>query len=189
MVHTGFSVLALAIGGLVLVRKKGTRSHRWLGRAYAISMLGLLVTAFLIYNLFGRFGAFHWAAVISSATLVAGLTPAISRRPRPGWVDLHFYFMSYSYLGLLAAAASEIAVRLPVARIVARLFGTSFGFAFGLAVGIPTTLIFLAGSVLVHRKAGTTLRRTRASHEVADEEAAGQPLRAYSNRRPQPDLR
>ncbi len=51
--HTGCAVVALLTGAMVLLRPKGTAAHRRLGWAYAGSMLGLNVTALLIYRLFG----------------------------------------------------------------------------------------------------------------------------------------
>ena len=52
-------------------------------------MLLLNATALLIYNLFGHFGPFHIAALVSLCTVVAGLWSAL--RHRPGWVTRHAY--------------------------------------------------------------------------------------------------
>src|SRR3712207_6703621 len=111
--HTLAALIALGAGAAVLLRRKGTRRHRQLGWLYAGSMLTLNVTALSIYRLTGRFGAFHVAALLSLATLAAGLIPALLPRRTEGWVQPHYYFMSYSYVGLLSAAASEAATRLP----------------------------------------------------------------------------
>jgi hypothetical protein len=40
-------------------------------------MLFLNLTALSIYHLFGRFGPFHVASVISLATICAGFVPAV----------------------------------------------------------------------------------------------------------------
>lgn len=66
----------------MVVTRKGTRRHHQIGLVYAVSMLGLNATAFLIYRLFGGFGAFHVAALLSLLTIFAGLLPAVRRRPR-----------------------------------------------------------------------------------------------------------
>ena len=46
-------------------------------------MVGLNVTALSIYRLTGVFGPFHWAALFSLATIVAGVVP-VRRRPNRG---------------------------------------------------------------------------------------------------------
>jgi uncharacterized membrane protein len=77
ILHTLFDVAALAFGLIVLLRPKGTRWHRYIGWAYAGSMMGLISSAFLIYDLFGRWGIFHTLAVIALVTLVGGIVPAV----------------------------------------------------------------------------------------------------------------
>ena len=82
-----------------------------MGRGYGAAMLGVNLTALMIYELFGRFGPFHWTALASLATLLVGYWSV--RRKRPGWRYRHAYFMTGSYVGLLAAAVSETASRVP----------------------------------------------------------------------------
>ena len=65
MVHMTFSLIGA--GAVVLTNSKGTRWHRTFGHVYATSMVGLIVTAFSIYNLTGNFGPFHVAAAVSTA--------------------------------------------------------------------------------------------------------------------------
>jgi hypothetical protein len=74
-------------------------------------MVAVNVSAFLIYELFGGLGLFHWMALFSLLTVLAGYFPARSRRP--GWRIRHAYFMSGSYVGLIAALAAEILTRTP----------------------------------------------------------------------------
>jgi len=110
--HLIVSILALVFGTWVLITPKGTRAHRRIGYLYAVSMILLIVTAFLIYRLFGRFGVFHVAAIASAVTLAGGMIPALLRKPK-NWLDLHFSFMYWSVFGLYAAFVAEMAVRLP----------------------------------------------------------------------------
>ena len=78
--HVALALVALVSGFVVIVMRKGTLRHRRIGWVYAVSMLGLNVTALLIYRLFGRFGPFHIAALLSLLTIVAGLiTSGVSR--------------------------------------------------------------------------------------------------------------
>lgn len=111
--HIVASVSALTFGLWVVLTRKATGLHRWLGYAYFFNMLGLNIAAFFIYRLTGHFGPFHGAALASLMTLTAGFVPAYLRYPRKGWLELHYEFMNWSYVGLLAAAVSEILTRLP----------------------------------------------------------------------------
>ena len=148
VLHTAFGAAALACGLAVVLRPKGTGWHRAVGWAYAASMVGLFATSFLIYRLFGRFGPFHWAAIAGAATLAAGLLPVLLRRPRRTWVERHAYLMSYSYLGLLAAAGAEVATRLP-------------GAGFGAATLLASLAVLSVGAVVVSRTVGHLLRAMR----------------------------
>jgi hypothetical protein len=93
LVHALFGLTALVLGLSVILGRKGTRLHRRLGRDYLLAMVLLNATALAIYDLYGRFGPFHWAALGSLATLGAGFVPVFLRRaPRqldePAW-DVH----------------------------------------------------------------------------------------------------
>ncbi|MBA2687969.1 MAG: DUF2306 domain-containing protein [Gemmatimonadaceae bacterium] len=136
-IHTTFAVTAMVVGAVVVWRPKGTRSHRRLGWVYAVSMFGLNVTALMIYRLFGGFGPFHLAAIASLATLLGGMYFVIAR-PTKNWLALHYSFMSWSYVGLLAAAASEIGTRVKA-------------FHFWWAVLIATALVIGGGAYLIKR--------------------------------------
>ena len=75
MVHMTFSLIAIGAGAVVLTNSKGTRWHRTFGHIYATSMVGLIVTAFLIYDLTGNFGPFHVAAAVSTVYTSVRLVP------------------------------------------------------------------------------------------------------------------
>jgi uncharacterized membrane protein len=75
LIHLIISIIALVTGLVVLTTKKGTKNHKQIGYVYSISMILVNLTAFMIYKLYGKFGIFHWFAVISCLTLIAGLYP------------------------------------------------------------------------------------------------------------------
>jgi FtsH-binding integral membrane protein len=52
-------------------------------------------------------------ALISLATIAAGLVPVWTRRPEPGWLERHGRFMAWSFAGVVAAFLAEISARLP----------------------------------------------------------------------------
>lgn len=144
LLHTGAAVLALVTGAAVLLQRKGTRVHRRIGWAYVASMVTMNVTALLIYRLFGTFGPFHVAAILSLATLVAGIVTVVRRRPAHGWVERHYWWMAYSYLGLVAAGVAETTTR-------SGLVG------FWWAVLAATVFTFAIGATMIRRRAGATL--------------------------------
>lgn len=139
---------ALVTGTAVVLRPKGTRRHRLLGRLYVVSMVGLLGTAFLIYRVFDGFGVFHWLAVLGALTLIGGFGAARLRRSVSGWLEPHYYLMGYSYVGLLAATGAEIAVRVPDA-------------PFAWAAGGASVIVTLVGAYVIHARANEFMLQIR----------------------------
>ena len=113
LIHFIASIFALLLGTFILVLNKGTTKHKIIGRLYALTMLVVLITAFMTYRLFGTWGIFHWTAVISSLTLICGLIPILIKRPINNYKSLHFNFMYWSIMGVYAAFVSETLVRMP----------------------------------------------------------------------------
>lgn len=115
MIHIGAASIALTAGTCVVLSPKGTRWHKRFGYTYVVSMLVMIAAAFFIYRLFGHFGPFHVSAIFSLITLSLGFIPALLRKPRGSWLRFHAEIMAWSYVGLLAAAAAEMLVRIPSA--------------------------------------------------------------------------
>lgn len=111
--HVIVAVLALISGTMVLLMKKGSKLHKQIGYFYAFNMLLVNLTAFGIYRLWGGFGLFHIAAIIGLLTLSAGMLPIMLRKPKRGYMGLHFSFMYWSVIGLYAAFVSETLTRIP----------------------------------------------------------------------------
>ena len=148
--HIATATIAIVTGLLVLLQVKGTRRHQRLGTVYVASMVTLNVSSFFIFRLTGEFSPFHVAAFLSLATVIAGFLPVYWRRPVDGWLELHFQFMAWSYIGLLAATASEIAVRIPKS-------------PFWWAVIVSSAVIIMAGAViLAHHRPKLLARYGRA---------------------------
>jgi hypothetical protein len=78
-------------------------------------------------------------------TIIAGVIPAVRRRPARGWVEYHAHWMVWSYIGLVAAAVSEISTRF-------------LDLPFGATVMTATALVVVAGAVLVWARLPRTLR-------------------------------
>jgi hypothetical protein len=113
--------------------------HRRVGVLYGVSMLLLNLTALSIYDLFGRFGVFHWLALVSLATVIAGVLHVWLRRPAGSWLELHARAMSWSYAGLLAAFFAEIGARLP-------------GVGFSTGVIVPAVAVTAVAAILIHTR-------------------------------------
>ncbi len=88
-IHLTLAIAAMTSGAIVLFMSKGTGRHRLIGLTYAFSMLGLNGTALLLYNLFGRVGPFHFAALVSLVTVVFGLVHVVLRQPKGKWIEAH----------------------------------------------------------------------------------------------------
>ncbi len=154
IVHLVFSLLSLVAGGLVLATAKGTRNHRRLGWLYVYSMLSLNVTALFLYRLNGTFGPFHWAAIVSLLGVGAGVAVAIRRRPAGKWIELHYHWMTWSYVGLSAAAVAEV---------MTRLIAPGFWWT----VAVSSLAVFVVGGGAIRRYASRALAPWfRREHKV-----------------------
>lgn len=146
VLHLGAAVGSLVSGGGVIMSRKGTRAHRRLGWTYVASMATLNVTALLIYDLFGGFGPFHVAAIISGTTIVAGVAATRWKAKGKAWLARHAYWMVWSYIGLVAAAVSETATRY-------------LSLDFGTTVAVATLTVVLVGWLLTRTKLPPLLAR------------------------------
>jgi len=150
LLHMATAAIAIVAGLFVLLQVKGTRRHRRIGYLYVTSMVTLNVSSFFIFKLTGEFSPFHVAAFLSLATVIAGFLPVYWRRPTEGWLEVHFQFMVWSYIGLLAATASELAVRIPES-------------PFWWAVIVSSAVIIMAGAlILAHNRPKLLARYGRA---------------------------
>lgn len=135
LIHLISSCLALIFGTYILVAKKGTKLHIKIGYLYVISMGILICTAFMIYRLFNGWGIFHYTTLVSLISIVLGMVPIWTKKPKNNWKHLHFTFMYWSVIGLYAAFAAETLVRIPK---------SSF---YGM-VGLATGGIMLIGGII-----------------------------------------
>jgi uncharacterized membrane protein len=142
--HFASACAALLFGLIVLLQHKGTTSHRALGGAYVAAMILLNLTALGVYRLTGQFGPFHVLALVSLAVVIRGIAAAIRRCP--GWLVMHYYFMVWSYIGLLAAACTEVMARVPPFRGL--IGGGQRTVLFGLAIAVLFTIV---GMILLPR--------------------------------------
>jgi uncharacterized membrane protein len=164
--HTATAVVALLAGAVTLLSRKGTRRHRQIGWLYVASMILLNASALFIYRLFGGFGPFHVGAILSLVTVAVGVTAAlgarrhrIARDPvgRAHRIEQHYFWMSFSYVGLAAAAVAEAITRLPALRPA-----SGQGAVFGLTVALSSLVVILVGAASIRRHRDRTLHPFRA---------------------------
>lgn len=114
VLHVAAAVAALLLGGAVLAQRKGTRRHVLLGRCYVVVM-AVQLTAALATREQDVFGPFHVLAVVSAATLVAGLAARRLLRG-PAASAVHGHLMTWSVAGVVAAGLAQwAAATAPVA--------------------------------------------------------------------------
>lgn len=109
-IHVVLGFASLISGLAIVLLKKGNAKHRLIGRVYVLSMLGLNLTSFGIYKLYGGWGFFHWMAIASLIPLIAGYFSIRNKN-----IEAHYFFMCWSLIGLLCATISEIFVHVPMA--------------------------------------------------------------------------
>lgn len=100
-------------------------------------MYALVLSSFAIFEVFGRFGAFHVLALVSGGTLSIALYFPLFRRAHSGWMEHHYFWMAYSYVGLVMATGSHLFEYFPDLH-----YGIRAGLFWGLPLVIGTVLIF-----------------------------------------------
>jgi uncharacterized membrane protein len=114
-IHWIAASTALIAAAAVFLSRKGTSRHRKLGWTYVMALLMVNISALAVYDISGGWGPFHWLALLSLATLGAGMMPAVRKRSGrrlTGWLGYHSHLMAWSAIGLACAGISQLAVQL-----------------------------------------------------------------------------
>ena len=106
VLHLAAALTALLLGTVVLARRKGTRSHKALGRMWVALMTLVAVSSFWIFEMRKGAGP-SWIHVLSAWTLVS-LACALYYI-RQGNVRAHRRFMIGTFLGLAGAGLGALA--------------------------------------------------------------------------------
>lgn len=104
--HLSAAFAALAVGLAVLARRKGTASHKALGRAWMALMIVVAVSSFWILEIREGAGP-SWIHLLSAWTLIS-LACAVYFIRR-GNVRAHRRFMVGTFLGLAGAGLGALA--------------------------------------------------------------------------------
>lgn len=106
--HFVFAIISMITGLIVIFNKKGTNFHKKIGYTYVLSMLLLNLSSFFIVN-FKGFSIFHFFAIVSLISIIGGMFAAVKRYKN--WLYQHYYFISWSVVGLYCAFWAEVGTR------------------------------------------------------------------------------
>jgi uncharacterized membrane protein len=157
-VHLIASLLALSLGLLVLLRTKGTPTHKRRGRIYAAALLATSVTALGIYRR-GIFFFPHWLAIASLIAVGVGFGAVHFRFPRVGWMQIHLTCMLTSLYILIGGGVNELFLRVNVLRRIAPSLDTP-------VVGMTHLSVIVLFAMLIAWFNAATLLRRRGSGQV-----------------------
>jgi uncharacterized membrane protein len=142
-IHAALALACIALGAVQLLTPKRGARHRARGYFYVYAMLVADGTALLLYRFTGSFNMFHVGALANLACVVAAIVPML-QAPRPAnWKLRHYYFMSWSYVGLISAGATELIVR--TIALASRAQGWSVSAAM-------TVIVTAIGYILIERQ-------------------------------------
>jgi uncharacterized membrane protein len=113
--HAALAAVALAIGAAVLLRQKGTSSHKLLGRLWVAAMVGVAVSSFWIFEI--RRGAGPSFIHLLSVWTLISLALAVWFI-RGGNVRAHKGFMIGTFLGLAGAGLGALAPGRAISRLL-----------------------------------------------------------------------
>lgn len=140
--HLIVSIIAMISGMMVLCKPKGTKGHKQVGYLYVVAMLLVNLTAFMIYRLFGGFGIFHFFAIVSLLTLLAGMYPILKRKGKQ-YLFRHFNYMYWSVVGLYCAFCAEVLTRVPLLLDIQNSWEL-----FSLLVGVSIFVVMLIATLI-----------------------------------------
>ena len=113
--HLILALIALIIGSINLISKKGTKRHKLIGWFWIIFMTYVSISSFWIKEL--NDGAYSWIHLLSIVTLLSLIFSIIAIKF--GFIKIHSFFMIGTYIGLFIAGIFTL---MP-GRYIANFFG------------------------------------------------------------------
>jgi uncharacterized membrane protein len=163
-VHLVASLVAVAVGILVLLRPKGTPVHKRRGRDYALTLLVTNVTALGIYRR-GVFFFPHWLAIVALIVTTVGVLAAHFKVPRRAWLHVHLTCLLTSLYLLVGGGVNEVFLRVDVLRRLAPTLNSP-------AVGLTHLAVAMVFWALIVYFNAMVLRRSRTRRPARPNESA-----------------
>ena len=120
IVHVVAAVIALGLGALVFLRRKGTATHGWMGRAWAALMLVVAISSFWITGRDGEYSWIHGLSVFVTVAIPLAVYWAIR-----GNIKRHRGLMTGLYIGALIVAGG---FSFTPDRLLGQMLWSSLGF-------------------------------------------------------------
>lgn len=110
--HISLATLGLILGPFVLRAIKGKPAHRFLGWLYVAVMTALVLSGVASIVETGRLTFFGLFAVFATVQVVGGLLAVwrVTEHRDPSYIRAHYYFMVWSYAGLVLALVAQVSV-------------------------------------------------------------------------------
>lgn len=99
LVHLIAAIVALGVGAVVFLRRKGTATHVWFGRSWAVLMMVVALSSFAITGPDGKYSWIHGLSVFVTAMVPLAVYFAIRGR-----INTHRQIMAGLYIGGLVIA-------------------------------------------------------------------------------------
>jgi uncharacterized membrane protein len=141
-IHSALALLCIAVGLTQFARPKRGAGHRARGYFYVYAMLVADGTALLVYQFTGQFNVFHAGALLNLFCIVMAVVPLLRSLRPSNWRHVHYHWIAWSYVGLIAAAVTEIVVRTGLVTTQGQGWAVSF------AVAVTVTVI---GYVMIEK--------------------------------------
>ncbi len=117
IIHVASAVLALLLGPVILLRKKGDKIHRYLGRAWVFLIMLVALGSFALRRPEGPWCGLSWIHVLSVWTFISCVAAIYFVRKKN--IKLHQFFMVGTYIGLVIAGIFAL---VGPDRLLSRLF-------------------------------------------------------------------
>jgi len=121
LVHLIAALIALGVGGTVFLRRKGTVTHVWFGRIWAVLMMVVALSSFAITGADGKYSWIHGLSAYVTIAVPFAVYSAVRGR-----IAAHRRLMFGLYIGGLVVAG-------PFALHPGRLLGHAVRSALGVA--------------------------------------------------------
>lgn len=106
VIHLAAAVAAVMLGIAILMVRRGTPRHRWMGRTWAVTMAATALSSFGIREL--NPGHLSWLHALAAWVLVSLVLAIVAIRR--GDVATHRRSMLGLYVGLIAAGIAAVAL-------------------------------------------------------------------------------